>query len=148
MTKVDLQNRKNRREALAVLAKGTVLSLFAGAGYVAGKNHRTESGDYVPVPAVMIVMRDGVKISEGQGQVVSTTAIAKQCREYGVKYRMYNVNDNLFQEEGWAKKMHQDGAEFGYPCIVIVDRDGRGSCQIIPDSIEEALKLVESKFNV
>ena len=40
--KVDLQHKKNRREALAVLGRGTVLSLFAGAGFVAGRERKAE----------------------------------------------------------------------------------------------------------
>ena len=36
MTKVNLKTKVDRREVLEVLAKGGVLSLFAGAGFVAG----------------------------------------------------------------------------------------------------------------
>ncbi len=148
MTKVDLQHRKSRRDALAVLAKGTVLSLFAGAGFAAGRNHRTESSDFVSVPAVMVVIKDGDKISRGQGQVISTTVVARHCRDYGLKFRMYNAADDLFQEEEWAKRMHRDGVEFGHSCIVIVGKDGVGSVHSIPSNIEAALKLIASKLNV
>ena len=148
MTKVDLQHRKNRREALAVLAKGTVLSLFAGAGFAAGRNHRVADNDFVSVPAVMIVIKDGEKMSEGQGQVISTTVLARHCRDFGFKFRMYNAADDLFQEEEWAKRMHRDGVEFDHSCIVIVGKDGRGSCHVIPGSVEEALGLLTDNMNV
>ena len=133
---------------MAVLAKGTVLSLFAGAGFAAGRNHRVEADSYVSVPAVMIVMKDGVKLTEGQGQVISTTVIARHCRDYGFKFRMYNSADDLFQEEEWAKRMHREGIDFGHPCFVIVGKDGRGSCHVIPSSIEESLELLKRKMNV
>ena len=148
MTKVDIQHRKNRREALAVLAKGTVLSLFAGAGFAAGRNHRNESADFVWVPAVMVVIKDGDKITQDQGQVLSTTVIARHCRDYGLKFRMYNATDDLFQEEEWVKRMHRDGVEFGHSCIVIVGKDGVGSVHSVPANIEAALKLIASRLDV
>ena len=140
MTKVNL-HKANRREALSVITKGAVLSLFAGAGFVAGKN-RADHVELIAEPAVMIVMKDGKKISHGQGQVVNSTALHRACKRLGLKFRSYKDTSDLFQEEEWVRQMHKQALDFGCPCIVIVDSFGVGKCYEIPQSVSEALSLI------
>lgn len=140
MAKVNL-HKANRREALTVLAKGTVLSLFAGAGYVAGKNH-ADHIELIAEPAVMVVTKDGKRVSHGQGQVVNSTALHNACKSLGLKFRSYKDSSDLFQEEEWVRQMHRQALDFGCPCIVIVDASGVGKCYEIPQTISEALSLI------
>ncbi len=141
MTKVNLKTKVDRREVLEVLAKGGVLSLFAGAGFVAGKN-RADHITLISEPALMIVLKDGSKISSGQGQVVNSTALHRACKKAGLKFRSYKDTSDLFQEEEWVRQMHKQAVNFGCPCIVVVDAFGVGKCYEIPQTISEALSLI------
>jgi hypothetical protein len=139
---VDLKVKNpSRREALAVLTKGTVLSIFAAGGYMAGFRTRDKVAA-LSVPAVMIVTKDGEKVSKGQGQVINSRAVARACKELGLEFRMYKESSDLFQEDEWVKQMHRQALDFGCPCIVIVSEDGSGRCYEIPQTISDALYLI------
>ncbi|MGI9460539.1 MAG: hypothetical protein ACR2NF_11115 [Pirellulales bacterium] len=143
MKKVNLRAKKNRREALAVLAKGTVLSLFAGAGYLSGRNHRMLDQETAPVPALMIVWNEKVKQDTEQNNVRNSTLVRKACESAGVEFRMYRADADLFQCDSWERNMFNAAKKFGTPSIVIVDKSGVGRCYPIPRNIKMLIDIID-----
>ena len=140
--KVDLQHKKNRREALAVLAKGTVLSLFAGAGYIAGKGHIKKDDDQA-VPALMIVWSEKDKQNKKQNNVRNSSLVQKACLAAGLEFRMYRADANLFQCDQWERDMFNAAVAFGTPSIAVVDRSGVGECYPIPTNVESLIRVIK-----
>jgi len=143
MKKVNIR-KSNRREVLEIITSVGLSTLFAGAGFVAGKN-RADHIELVAEPAVMVVTKDGEKISHGQGQVDNSTALHNACRDLGLRFRSYKDTSDLFQEDEWVREMHRQALDFGCPCIVVVDYSGVGKCYKIPQSISDALLLIGAR---
>ena len=142
MTKVNLQ-RANRREALAVLGKGAVLSLFAGAGYLSGRNHRVKKGPQPSVPALMNVWNEKVKQDADKNKVRNSSIVRKACESAGLEFRMYRADADLFQCDQWERDMFNAALDFGTPSIVLVDGSGVGRCYPIPRDINMLLDIIK-----
>lgn len=99
-------------------------------------------------PAVMFVVHDGDPVSDNQGTVMNSALILEACERVGVEYRCYNADADMFAEAQWVKDMHRKGVEFGHTCMVVVDRDGRGSVAFVPRNVPEALNFLAEKYNV
>lgn len=140
--KVDLQHKKNRREALAVLCKGTVLSLFAGAGYVAGKGHADKPKEQA-VPALMIVWSEKDKQDSKRNSVRNSSLVQKACHAAGLEFRMYRADANLFQCDQWERDMFNAAVAFGTPSIAVVDHNGVGECYPIPTNVDSLIRVIK-----
>ena len=114
--KVDLHksHKKNRREALAVISKGAVLSLFAGAGFAAGRGRKADEPEQA-VPALMIVWSEKDKQDSKKNAVRNSSLVQKACRAAGLEFRMYRADADLFQCEQWERDMFNAACEFGTP---------------------------------
>ncbi len=143
MTEVNLKHRANRRDALAILGKGTVLSLFAGAGYLSGRNHGEVDQPEPPVPALMIVWDEKVKQDADQNKVRNSSLIRKSCEAAGLEFRMYRADADLFQCDQWERNMFDAAKNFGTPSIVLVDGSGVGRCYPIPRDIGMLIKIIK-----
>lgn len=143
MTKVNLHHKANRREALAVLGRGAVLSLFAGAGYLSGRNHRKVEKALQPNPALMIVWDEKAKQDADQNKVRNSSLVRKACEAAGLEFRMYRADADLFQCDQWERNMFNAALEFGTPSIVLVDNSGVGRCYPIPRDIDALVKIIK-----
>jgi hypothetical protein len=140
--KVDLQHKKNRREALAVLGRGTVLSLFAGAGFIAGRERKAEKPEQA-VPALMIVWSEKDKQDNKKNAVRNSSLVQKACHAAGLEFRMYRADADLFQCEQWERDMFNAACEFGTPSIAIVDHNGIGECYPIPTTVDSLIRVIK-----
>jgi len=143
MTKVSLRNKINRRDTLAVLGKGAVLSMFAGAGYLSGRNHGVKDLPVTPVPALMIVWDEKSKQDSDQNKVRNSSLIRKSCEAAGLEFRMYRADADLFQCDQWERNMFDAAKNFGTPSIVLVDGSGVGRCYPIPRDIGMLVKIIK-----
>jgi hypothetical protein len=99
-------------------------------------------------PALMFVLDGDNGLTRQQGQAAASMLVREWCDKHGIEYRRYQHNADLFQETSWCREMQSFGREFGVPCIVVVDRDGRGKTTTIPPGVEPTLRLLELVFNV
>ena len=99
-------------------------------------------------PAIMFVLDPKGKLTNPQGQAASSMIIREWCDKVGVEYRRYRFDADLFQEDKWVRNCQSVGREFGAPCLVIVDKDGRGRAVAIPQGVEPTIRLLEASFNV
>ncbi len=144
----NIRKTTSRRELLGLAGKASVLSLFYGGGLLVGKGVLKTDKKVVSPKAVMVVLGNKKPINKGQGQVVNSIVFPKACRKLGYEFRMYKEDADLFQEEEWVKQMHRQGVDFGCPCVVIVDAEGRGRCYAIPTSLKDALALIGDNHEV
>lgn len=131
----------NRRSLLETLGKGALLAGFYGTGFAFGKGSIKEE-EIIQPPAVMVVLEDGKPLKKGQGIVINSVMFKNWCVASGYEFRMYKSDDDLFQEEEWVKQMHEQGVDYGAPCLVVVDKDGSGRCYSIPNSLADAYRLI------
>ena len=137
------------------------LGFLAAAGGIAATRYKEDLLDMLPeLPsftpdsksdtpaAVMFVLDNSVKISREQGQANNSQLVRETCDKLGVEYRRYSHDADLFQEESWARVMQSIGREFGAPCLVIVDRKGRGKAMVIPTGVEAVVRLLEKTYGV
>ena len=130
----------SRRKALRDVLTLATLGAVSTAGFVAGR-HR-EASEALKVPAVMIVMDRHLPANKKHAQVSGSRLLAGIIRAAGYEFRVYDVSDDLFQEAEWARSMHRAGIDYGAPCVVFIDKDGKGSCHDIPNSIDDFKRLV------
>lgn len=140
----------NRREA----GRKFLSRLFvAGAAIFLLRKVSVGNGDPAsepdePVNPMAFMLLIGGSENKEQGQVVNSRRVLDRCKELGVEFRRYSVDDDLFQEAAWVREMQQNGRAFGAPCVVIVDAKGRGHCEPVPASVEAALALLEAEYAV
>lgn len=133
----------SRRAALRDAVTLATLGAVSAAGFVVGR-HR-EDPEALKVPAVMIVMDRNLPANRKHAQISGSTLLAGIIRAAGYEFRVYDVSDDLFQEAEWARSMHKAGIDYGAPCVVFIDKDGKGTCHDVPNSIDDFKRLVGIK---
>ena len=139
--------KTNRRNALqAILSTG----LLAGTAGIVASRHGEALIGLLPQPsianapaAVMFVTSDTAALSRPQGGAINSFSVRDWCIDNNVEYRKYNKDADMFQVSGWVRDMHRVGVEFGAPCLVVVDRKGRGRAFNIPSGSHETIELLK-----
>ena len=141
--------KESRREAgktflsrLLLLGSGVLVAYR----YLPSMLYRNADPKNERPPAVMLIV-SGSENKE-QGQVMNSRKVLDRCKELGVEFRRYSADADLFQEAEWVRDMQQNGLSFGPPCIVIVDKKGRGHCEEVPASVDDVLTLLEVEYAI
>ena len=148
---IDIQKDKPTRRS--VLKSVLSASLLAGtAGMIcygnrdALKDILTPDGKINGRPCVMFVTGDSGRLSRSQGGALNSASVRDWAIANNIEYRRYSREADTFQLESWARKMHSIGVAFGSPCMVTVDRQGRGRAWNIPSGSTETIKLLSEVF--
>ncbi len=139
--------KANRRNALQMIAS---VGLLGGAAGIGLYRHREALSDllpefnYVDAPAaVLFVTDDTVALSRSQGGSLNSFSVRDWCMANNVEYRKYRKDSDMFQVREWVRDMHEFGVKFGAPCMVTVDRDGRGRAYRIPEGSAKTIELLK-----
>ncbi len=148
---IDIKKDKPTRRA----ALQSVLSIGLGLGAVgiAGYTQREALSGLLPSldnvggpSAIMFVHTGGNTITRAQGGSLNSATVRDWVISRNIQYRCYHRAADTFQLEGWARKMHAVGVEFGAPCLVTVDRSGRGRAWKIPAGSADTIKLLSEVY--
>lgn len=144
------KDKTSRRNALQ-----NILSIGFGLGAVGviGYGNREALTGLLPSfntvggpSAIMFIHNDREGLSRSQGGSLNSASVRDWAIANNIQYRRYHQDADTFQLEGWARKMHSVGVEFGSPCMVTVDRGGRGRAWKIPSGSQETIKLLMEVF--
>ena len=134
------------------------MGILSSAGGLGAWRHRSEILDFIPSfttetkqgypPAIMFVLDPSVSITQQQGQTHNSQLVQNACKGLNIEYRRYKHDADLFQEESWARVMQSIGREYGAPCLVMIDPNGRGTARDIPMGVEAAVRLLENTYGV
>lgn len=149
---IDITKDKPTRRA----ALQTILSVGLGVsavGIAAYGQRESLSGllpslDNVGGPAaIMFVHSGGNTLTRAQGGSLNSATVRDYAIANNIQYRRYHRDADTFQLESWVRKMHSVGVEFGAPCLVTVDHNGRGRAWQIPEGSAETIKLLEGIYS-
>lgn len=145
--KLKINMSQSRRNALqAILSTG----LLAGAAGIGVTRHKDALIDLLPdldkiggPAAVMFVTSDTGALSRSQGGALNSFSVRDWCIDNNVQYRKYNKNADMFQVADWVREMHRVGVLYGAPCMVVIDRNGRGRAYHVPEGSAKTIKLLK-----
>lgn len=99
-------------------------------------------------PCVMWVLDAEKPLSRPQGAASNSVIISKWCVDNNVDYRRYRADANMVQTSDHVRALHRLGVEFGAPCLVTCDVNGRGRAWEIPEGTNATLALLSEVFDV
>ena len=148
---IDIKKDKmSRRDSLRAAIR---LGFLAGTGGLVLYSTRDAlrrivkpSGKIIDKPCVMFVTGSTSHQSRSQGGALNSASVRDWAIANNIEYRRYREDADTFQLETWARAMHQIGLDFGAPCMVTVDRNGRGRAWKIPSGSIETIKLLSEVF--
>jgi hypothetical protein len=148
---IDIKKDKvSRRESLRAAIR---LGFLAGTGGLVMYHNRDAlsrivkpSGKISDKPCVMFVTGNTSLLSRSQGGALNSASVRDWAIANNIEYRRYREDADTFQLETWARAMHQIGLDFGAPCMVTVDQEGRGRAWKIPSGSIETIKLLSEVF--
>lgn len=141
------KDKPTRRAALqSILSVGFGLGAVGVVGY--GQREALSgllpSFDNVGGPSAIMFVHSGTKgLTRPQGGSLNSATVRDWAVRNNIQYRSYHKNADTFQLEGWARKMHTVGVEFGAPCLVTVDHNGRGRAWKVPAGSAATIQLLE-----
>ena len=135
------------------------LGFLAGSGGLGLWRHRRSVSeglvsllpDFTPehgFPCLMWVLDPEKALSRSQGAASNSTIVSKWCVDNNVDYRRYRSDANMIQCSDHIRSLHRLGVEFGSPCLVVCDHNGRGRAYQIPEGTDATLDLLREVFHV
>lgn len=133
----------NRRDLLRYTLLGTTGALAGLSISPVVNKYINSKEEKDAVPAVMIVWDSNGKQDADKNKVRNSSIVKTACKNLGLEYRMFRADADLFQCAEWERDMLAAALEFGPPCVVIVDKSGKGRCYPIPRNVDSLLKLIK-----
>ena len=142
-----LKLNKSRRDAQQAMLSTGLLAGAAGIGVARNKDALIAllpDLDRLDGPAaVMFVTDDSVQLSRPQGGAINSWTVRDWCVDNNVQYRKYREDSDMFQVSYWAREMHKVGLLYGAPCMVTIDRNGRGRAYSVPSGSAKTIELLK-----